>query len=404
MNRKYLIAILMQAVGPLALLFASSFIARFWGISEQGYYASGKSLLDVLLALGCFGFPQSIVLSVNRDMVSRFDIYSLSFRYFFILMPIISMAVYYLNDMYSLFEALIITIGAAFFIIAMIWRGLVLTIDDGYIFNLFTLMPTLSLTVFSIISMLAFDSFLISMPYVILCSGVFSFLICRSIIPLNKFSFGGSNRPNIYILFRDGADVFVQAALGMAQIFLCYSWLKEVAAIESVGYFSLAVIFLNICSFPLQAVAPLIFNRLSSIDKKYSLSWGGRKFLFFFLLIIVFSMSGSLFVPLFISVIYGDSLLQGSDISELLLLALPFVVLLKLGNLKLAASGNLRFNSLISIVKFLVFTSMLYTSSFWGVNLSAISCAALAWIFSESISALAVYIKVHSLHAKLYGS
>lgn len=395
---KYILAVAMQAIGPLSLLGASIFISRAWGAAEQGEYASAKSLLDVLTALGCFGFPQSVVLAVNRRFASRRILIKWSAIYAFLLIPGIAIVAFLLSEGEVWGWGLAATVvGASLLVMIMIWRGVVLTVDDGVLFNLFTLIPTLSLAVSVIASMFFFNSFGQSMPYVILAAGFCGAILCIFLMPRAKILELDGVRPSILDLFKDGGDVFVQSILGMTQVFICYAWLKNQVGLDSVGQFSVSLLILNTFGFPLQATTPILFNKWSVGLEKEVLEAGKIKFRVAFFCLTLLSLVSGVVLPVAVPLIFGDDLVSAGAVASVLFWALPFMFFLRVSNLRLASIGFLRHNSSIAVVKFLFFIAFLGVLSSGYFVTNVVLGAAAAWVLAEACAAILIGLKIRKM-------
>lgn len=394
----------MQAIGPLSLLGASIYISRIWGAAEQGEYASAKSLLDVLTALGCFGFPQSIVLAVNRKFASRRILFRWSAIYALFLIPGIAIVTFLMSKGEIRGWGLAaIAVGAALLVMIMIWRGIILTVDDGILFNLFTLIPTLSLAVSVIVSMFIFSTFAQSMPYVILSAGMCGTILCGVLMPREKILKADGVRPSILSLLKDGGDVFVQGVLGMMQVFFCYACLKNQAGLDSVGYFSVSILILNTFGFPLQAISPIIFNKWSVAQDAEIFNIGNSNFRVVFLCLIFLSLGAGVVFPVVIPLIFGEELHPAGAVASILFLSLPFMFLLRIGNLRLASVGLLRYNSSIAVLKFLFFVLFLGVASLEYFMANVVLGAAAAWVLAEVCAAILISLKIKRIRNGLVG-
>src|SRR2546422_6916333 len=55
-----------QSLGPACSFLTVFMIARLGGPAQQGEFAQLKAWADFMFAIGCFGFPQGFVYTINK--------------------------------------------------------------------------------------------------------------------------------------------------------------------------------------------------------------------------------------------------------------------------------------------------------------------------------------------------
>lgn len=387
---RYIFAILMQGLGPIALLASSVFISRQWGAEEQGVYALYKSLFDVLIVVSCFGFPQSFVLAINRMGASPSVLYRWSVLYCLILYVPLAFFLS-LRPGFDGVDAGLFAAGVIFIVQVMLLRALILTVDDGLLFHVYTLLPTLVLSLCVMLSMAFYDSFTVSMPVVVFSSGALALSISLLLFPREVLRYSAGASPSPKALLRDGFDVFLQAGLGMSQIYLCLWWLETNASLELVGYFSVSLLIVNMFGFPLQALSPILLNRWSRAGGAVR---GGEKGVIFLSLILsIIALTISYGSTTLIPLLFGTDLANASGVLEILIFVIPCMFLLRIGNLRLASIGVLRYNSFAAIIKLGCFIGAVFTLDVIGGG-GVAQNVSLGWIAAEIIAMLYIQQKV----------
>jgi len=275
----YLRAITVQSMGPLSLLALSVFVSRWFGADKQGAFIAVKSLADVLIAVGCFGFPQSVVLSINRYKASPKCLYVLTPIYVALVTPVLICTTYLLAPpvLKGVAAAILLSLGVAGCIVVGIWRGILLTIDDGFRFHLITAAQSLHLALATTVILATHHSLDAGMPFAYLLCGTLTLGLGYCLLPWPTVRRLNGCSPSPRQLVSHGADAFVQALSGTVQVFLCVNWIGQHAGLAESGRFSMALVAMNALAFPMQAIAPLILNRWSRCANADALNAGRDK-------------------------------------------------------------------------------------------------------------------------------
>jgi O-antigen/teichoic acid export membrane protein len=391
----YLRAITVQSLGPISLLALSVCVSRWFGADQQGAFISVKSLADVLIAVGCFGFPQSVVLSINRYKASPKWLYVLTPIYVALVTPLLVCATYLLAPAAAIGfgPALLLSLGAAGCIVVGIWRGILLTIDDGFRFHLITAAQSLHLALATTVILATHHSLDAGMPLAYFLCGTLTLGLGCLVLPWATVRRLNGCSPSPRQLVTHGADAFVQALSGTLQVFLCVNWIGQNGGLAEAGRFSMALVALNALAFPLQAVAPLILNRWSRGDGTDALNAGRGKLKNAAFGVTAMCALLVLVMPLLFPWVLGPAFEPGVATVQVMVTALVPMFLLRIGSLRLAAAGDFRFMSVVALLRCMSLVLML-ASVRWVFDAQGATPAALCWLLTESISALAVVTKI----------
>ncbi|MCY1231824.1 hypothetical protein D9M72_442850 [compost metagenome] len=361
-----------------------------WGPSSQGAFAAAKSWFDVLVVVGCFGFPQSCVIAINRNEASRKWLYEIAVTYSAILFPFFAISSFFLSGALTPtpLAAAFLAFGAASWVLINIWRGILLTINDGLRFHLITILPTIGLVLSVFAGLMIGADLTFKMPHLYGISGIFILLFGFWIFPWVKIRIFSGGARRVFDLISNGADVFVQALATVLQTFICLKWLSEYAGISEVSYFSISLTLMNALIFPLQAISPVLLNRWSKGDKKNALQTGRKLILSAAGGLFIFAGGLVFFIPHFIDGLLGEEFAAASAVLKVAIFVSIPSFILKINNLRLSAIGDFRFNSLMGVMRIVVF--FIFLEVFRRIlkeNFGAFA-AAVCWLGAEIIAAL----------------
>ena len=393
---RYFQAIFLQALAPLSLLLFSLFLTRQVGIGSQGAFASAKSWVDVLIVAGCFGFPQSTILAINKDGASAKWIYKAAAIYAAVLVPLFALASMVLQQNIATHAAAAISIGfgAAAAVLANIWRAVLLTIDDGIRFHLITALPTFSLIVSSSIGF--FYGYGVD-GYIAYFYGATALIILPAVyclLPWEKVKQGDGKRPSLRRLVMNGSDVFVQGLSGVLQAYICLWYLGYTYDMNEVGYFSITLLFINAFAFPLQAISPMILNRWSKRSERNPLRAGSKELNLLLLVMLGVLMCVSVVLAVFpLEKYIGATAKIIGQMSVAIFILIPNISL-RVDSLRMTAIGNLRFNSLVAMSKCVLFSVALVVMAHSTNSSEGAKIAMICWLLAEVVAAICYRIRV----------
>lgn len=391
-NKKILQSVVIQALGPFLLLGLSVGIGRFLGAGAQGQFATSKALLDLLVALGSFGFPQSVVLAINRDGVSRSCLYRDAVRYSLVIaalfIPLFAALNYEQNTLLQ--TSLLFSISGACLVLNNIWRGILLTVDDGINFHLITIFPAVSVAFTVSITLVLLPNFdALTIAWAFAMAGLIALIFSFLTFPLQKVNGFEGARPDYPKLVANGADVFVQAVAMSIQTYFFLDFLGKSYGDAEAGYFSLALIAFQACLMPLQMVSPMVLNVWSKQSGDEPLIAGRPQHRLLIVAATGLVMLIVFFGPWMVRLILGESFDPAIPGVQIIFLAVLPALMTRIAGLRLAAVGCFRLNSLVAIIRLGAALMVLLTGVWWGEGLlSASTTAAVAWLMAEVVSAI----------------
>ncbi len=398
-------AIGLQSISPILHLVLSIVITRLFGPENLGLFSFNKAWFDVLIAAGCFGFPQSVVLAVNRRGASRWQLYRTTVFYSLALVPaLVLMSILFNNGQaISWVALLLVSFGAACVVVNNIWRGILLTMDDGLRFHLITAIPGFALVlIVAIVLMLRGGLTPDLMHFIFGGAGLLSIALSVAVFPVGEARRQHGTNPDYKQLSTDGLDVFVQTLTTLLQAYLCLEWLKSTADMAEVGYFGGALIVFTAFTFPMQAIAPMILNSWSKGSRIKALRSGAatvRRLAFTFAIGLATAI---LLMPWVVPELFGESFI-GAIMPMQIVLASTFPAFwFRVASLRLAAAAKFRTISVAVVVRLLVILAMLWPVTWILPSGSAVTAVAICWLFGEIAAALVSQIAVMR-YLSIYG-
>lgn len=396
MNR-LLLTVALHSLSPALLFGLSVVIARWWGPAEQGGFVAAKAWLDVLVAMGCFGFPQSVMLAINRDDASRSRLYLDASKYALALpLLMVPVAMWTQSGHAATFiGALAFAIGAMGIVLSNIWRAILLTVTDGLRFNLITIVPAFALTLsVSVVLLNANTALGQSMAFACAASGVLTFVFSVFIFPPSEVRRMTGRPPAYRALATNGADVFVQAAAMALQTFVCYSILSKATGLAEVGRFSIALMAFQACLMPLQMVSPLIFNRWSRRPGHAALDAGREILRRLSFAVIGFIAAVIAVMPWAVPALLGPQFEASVPAAQIALVAVYPAFVGRIAGLRLAAIGGLRPNSLSALVRGVVTIGSLWSTVQLLTDTHIAVAAAVCWLLGEVAAAVVLVVSL----------
>lgn len=289
-------SVALQALGPVCAFATVFVIARLGGAAAQGQFAQTKAWVDLLVVLGCFGFPQSIVYVVNRlgasvHRLARAAVaYSVAFAPLAwavtlvgesrgwtgpatgtgeagVLVPAVFPA--FVPAIFSaLVPALIPALAGVFLVLHGLLRGVYLTQRQDASFAVFSILPAVTL-------LLAVAVMKGQGPYgpLILVAAAVPALVGAAMTLLQlrrvKTAPSAATTPPTAMpwraLFSNGTQVFAQAVLMALQPLLAYGLVRAMGGGDvGVGRLNSGVFLAQGLIVPIGLVSPLMFARWTS--------------------------------------------------------------------------------------------------------------------------------------------
>lgn len=365
-------------------------VSRLQGPEAQGVFAVGKSWLDLLVVAGSFGFPQSIVLAIHRSNACRSRLYKASAYYSISLLPAFLITSLFYNSVeeqnISLFTVSALSFAAAAVVLNNLWRAILLTHEDGNVFALFTIIPSVSLLV-------TFGGGIaiglpISYNFELLAgfSGLLTLIVSVVLMPFKNLGTSTETKLPWIMLFKNGTDVFTQGLATSAQLYFTYYIVKNgVGGSQEVGLLSITFLGYQLFSMPIQMASPLLLNRWAvpseSNDMQDDIKNLIRVVRWWLLGAIVVGSCLAYLVPM----VFGAKF-QGAIIPvQLVLIAAYPMFVARIANLLMASKGNFRVNTIQAILRSVIVIGIL--SVFTCFSEGSAIAASLAWVVAEIASA-----------------
>ncbi len=393
---RYMSALTIQVLGPLLMLLLSLTITKFQGAEVQGEFAATRAWIDFIVAVGLFGLPQSIVLAVNRADVSRHALFMWAKKYVLYGCIIITAVVLITSKLGGGSASLPLVIAAASWVLIGIWRSILLTIDDGVLFNIVTIIPTIFLVIISGGIIFLARPLNESLSELFFGAGLLSVIVCFFIVRRRVFYFSHVGRPPDYRrLFIQGFDMFVINVSSSLQIYFCYHLISRLSSSVEVGYFSIALLLLNAFNFPLQSLAPLLLNRWSKLSSGDVLRVGVRQTHYILVLLVALSFVSIVAIMSLAPLLFKDGETP-PDVLWLLIFSVTPAFFSKICALRLASLGMLRFNSMMAVVQLSVFSIFFIVLAYVEL-FQPIGAAVVAWLVADTISSVMFFIKLRTM-------
>ncbi|WP_242335590.1 lipopolysaccharide biosynthesis protein [Anaeromyxobacter sp. SG66] len=263
--------LVVQAIGPASAFFTVFVIARLGGPADQGQFAQLKAVVDLTVALGCFGFPQSFIYVINRlgasaAVLARWSLlYSLGFLPVALGGVLVARRLGYLGSGAERLDAvLLLTLTAALLVLHGLWRGVYLTHDPGIPFAVFTIVPAVALLACVLLAMFAGSN---AFERSLLGSSVVTIIVTALMMrPVTRDRNGHYGDLPWSSLLSNGVHAFLQATLIAIHPLVSYGLVRlEGGGNTEVGFLNVGVFLVQGLSVPISMVAPLLFARWTSV-------------------------------------------------------------------------------------------------------------------------------------------
>lgn len=382
-----------QAIGPASTFLTVFIIARRGGPSDQGQYAQMKAWVDLVVALGCFGFPQAFVYVINKAGASATTLARWSCLYSLGFIPIafvgsdiaVQLRLVSVPSGIPIVSIAILTVSAAVLVLHGLWRGIYLSYNPRIPFAVFTILPAVALSIFATVTMFSawrrFDwmIFFATIPAITVAA-----LMMRPITGvLNSPRYRDQPwRP----LFSNGLHAFLQALLTALQPVIAYRLIRfEGGDNREIAFVNVGLFFVQGLTVPIAMVAPLLFARWTSAADWSLLGRLNRLTVRAVLAGVAIGAVLALAISPIIPVIFGRQYLGATSALQFMLLTVPLVCHVRIVAPALHANGYPIVNTTAGIVRLCVF--FLIGVLLQRVIHNCVSSTALAWALAEVVSA-----------------
>lgn len=386
--------VLVQAVGPASAFLTVLVIARLGGASDQGRYAEYKAWVDLLVALGCFGFPQGFVYVINKVGASAPALARWSRLYALAFVPLAGFATVagihfgWVSGSSGLRgdSVVLLTLAAGLLVLHGLWRGVYLTHDAGVSFAVFTILPALSLMLVVTVALASgwhsFEWMIMAatLPAIAVATGMMRPLLRRSSV-MGEFR-SQPWRP----LLSNGLHSFVQAMLMALQPVIAYRMVRMLGGeADDVGFLNVGLLLVQGLSVPISMVAPLLFARWTAsgdaglMERLHGLTTRA---------LLVGAGAGLLLAGIasaLVPALFGPAYAAAVRPTQLLLLIVPLVCHARVIAPALHARGRPGINTAAAVLRIL---ALWVGAAGLGLAMfNRVTAIAVAWVVAEAIAA-----------------
>ena len=370
-----------KILNVVASFIVGIILARLLTLEARGDYAIFISIISLYTVFLNFGVPESLVYSLQKEKKHESQLVKLGLlipTIFFIILLVLynvlcffDINIIYISEKSIVFPLFMIMIFASYNVLL---RHLVLKDNNIPIFNLLSSIETISnMIIFSVLFLLN-KFILLYAIYVFAITTFISFIVHIYYLKSQlKFYFTQKFLPQLSLfkkLLRLSLPLFILGLSGIFSSRLCLFVLDYFHESESVGYYSIAIIFPNLLLILPNQIAVLLYPVASGMENLSNLKLYGEKILkhvlFFSIILLVF---GFLFLPVLIPLLYGQRYEAAIPTSFICLIAVLFggtnTILLNL----LISHGETRVllkNAIIIILGTISFSFLVYLYSYNG--------------------------------------
>lgn len=346
-----------QSIGSIATIITVFAVTSRYGLEGQGYWATYRSVLELICALVIFGFPQLFTYTINKNNTLLSDILRFCLRYLALVWPVISILIFFslsagvinaggeaINDSITL-----ILSGLLYVIYAFI-RGISIAITPIHIYNLITILPSIAQL---LLIYLWPSKSIINLSWIIMASLLASVFICIK-LTLKFSNLNERNNNNFIKIWRPdlilyGFWWFLTGFLQMLIPFVFYQLIQcNENKLMEVGNLSIAFLVVGAMLLPINILGPLIFNDLTKITKENQ-----RQILFTKigrLLMVSTIIATGLFniyqKQISITLLHGRYV-EAVSIAAVMILSIPFAYYTRLVNSMAASDGDSNRNAIL---------------------------------------------------------
>jgi O-antigen/teichoic acid export membrane protein len=387
-----------QAFGPASAFLTIFLIARLGGPSDQGEFAQLKAFVDLMVALGCFGFPQGFVFVINKLAASGAalarwsQVYALAFLPVAVGGALAAQRLGYLSigGAERLSSVFLLTAAASVLVLHGMWRGVYLTHDQGIPFAVFTILPAVTQLLAVAAALFAgwrrFDwaILLATLPAIAATTAMMRPILAA---PTRGRVSEQPWRP----LLSNGLHSFLQAVLMTLQPMVAYGLVRYLGGGSAdVGRLNAGLFLVQGLTVPITMVAPLLFARWTSVtdagfvQRLRDLTWrgvaaGGAAG-------VILALAAAALVPLIFGARYGAAVRP----AQAMLLTLPLACHVRVVAPALHARGRPGLNTVALALRLAAFAAAAIVLP--RVTGEALTAVGIAWSLAEVAGACFTFV------------
>ncbi|SCZ69330.1 MULTISPECIES: MATE family efflux transporter [Photorhabdus] len=389
MLKKISSSIILQSIGTLSSFLVIWIINRYYGLSAQGQFALVKSWIDLMVVIGCFGFPQSFIYIINQLNFPPKPLWKFSISYIGIVTILSSIIAYVwfsqntIINNFNINSYIFLGMSVSFLVGHGLLRGLLLTKNDGAIFAIVSILPAICLLLGIIINLVESQHLMLVEIYLLAGGVSFLSLLVLTYTPDNT----KEKKIPWKLVLKNGNNVFLQS-LAITLLPMGTFWLMKLNNFshDDIGAFNIAIYGYLMFALPLNMISPIFFNKWSK-TKNIHIS---KKELFKFIKIGIFLIPISLIfaaiIPIILPIIFGYNIKIAVLSTQILVCAAFFLFSNNILSCFSAAHGYFRLNTKIYIFKALLCLVLILSMiSLLPMNLTSI---AICWLACDIITTI----------------
>jgi len=341
------VAIAIQLCGPISYFAVVLLVSRLHGASAQGQFAELKVWIDLVIAFGALGLPQSLTYAINRLGADGTELAVLSTKFTLVLVVPLAICSLLLREISGLpfgdsLSLVFVTLAGCVAILVTMLRSILLAYTDGVMFSgSIALQP---FVLFLIVLLWTFAGHVPRFDAAMLAS----FCLALVVVAFMLHSFGvmkSTRRRNaqgvrLKVLFGFGMHAFAQNA-SVALVPMISIWLirRSGGSIEDVGVWSIAAAVFQAVASPLAMVAPMLFSRWTAASADTTVLQSSdlsNRALRLSLLPTCILVAGAWFL---VPIVFGSAFADAAFASAVLAASLPFIVVSRIMAPAIFASG-----------------------------------------------------------------
>ncbi len=394
LRSKLIITILLQSLGSITTVITTLIISHHYGPAGQGYMSYIRSSIDLLSTIALFGFPQAFIYMINRQIISLPWVMKFTWVYSLLLILVgsgITGILYNLgllshNGLDNL-AIISIAIASVTLTIQVILRGITLTFNSAYIFNIATILPSILIALICLFwHPSKYQELVIVHPITATLSGIITyFFILPSLnsqqeLPSNKVS----QKQKIFTALEHGFWNFMPGVSAHLILSLSYDILRANGKNDALaGYFSISYLFLSLSVLPLNMIIPILTDTWLKTEKNDEVLVTYTRLSHLGTLVTILAIIASLILTEPITVlIFGDQYLPSVITTQIFAFGVYALYQNRLLSASLIYLGVPHIVAIGSVIRTIVILGMLVINK---INLDVIFVA-IAWNIGELAS------------------
>ncbi len=388
--------LVIHSLGSLFSFFILYLILKVYGVEKQGEYANLLAIINFVVVLGIFGFPQGFIYLINKLKIShqKLTIFSLEYVFVFFLLIFAAFLLNFHYDFHLIDEkllkkddAILFSLSCSSLILHGLLRGIYLTMNQGHMFAIYSILPSIVMLAFLSLGILIQYS---NIHFLVLMSSiwvmVFSIFLVIMILR-KKDTFEAQNIP-VITLVDHGAHSFLQALFYAVQPLFAFWAIKNFGGnFIEIGYFNIGLFLLQGLLVPVTMVAPYLFDYLTKTDASSTFDFVLKNKVIFVDIIVSFLLA--FFIGGFGCLFFDARYTVQIKLTQIILFSVPFNIHYRILLPLLHARGFQLYNTVFGFVRlgsFVIFSIICMI-----LKVDRLLGLAFSWSASEIVMFLLVF-------------